>query len=237
MADYDLYYWPLPFRGQFIRAILAYAGMEWLEHDAGEIDTLMKSRPEDQPIPFMGPPVLVERRSGFALAEMPAIALHLGSSLELMPATAELRALTAKIINDANDVIDEITLDGGREMWTEEKWAEFVPRLKRWMAIWEVTGKRHGLQEDGGFLLGTPEAGVADIVTTTLWATMSDRFSVIAKMLAETAPRTAELSRRLQEHGALKALNRMSLERYGRIYCGGDIEESLRKVICSQPTR
>jgi hypothetical protein len=30
-----------------------------------------------------------------------------------------LRALTMKVVNDANDVIEEITLNGGRQMWTE----------------------------------------------------------------------------------------------------------------------
>lgn len=27
--------------------------------------------------------------------------------------------MTMKVVNDANDVIDEITLNGGRQMWTE----------------------------------------------------------------------------------------------------------------------
>lgn len=31
MSGYDLYYWPLPFRGQFLRAILAHAGKRWTE--------------------------------------------------------------------------------------------------------------------------------------------------------------------------------------------------------------
>lgn len=26
MPDYELYYWSVPFRGQFVRAVLAYAG-------------------------------------------------------------------------------------------------------------------------------------------------------------------------------------------------------------------
>jgi len=54
-----------------------------------------------------------------------------------MPATAALRATTMKIVNDANDVIDEITLDGGREMWTKKRWHDFTPRLKKWMLLWE----------------------------------------------------------------------------------------------------
>ncbi|HUD29097.1 MAG TPA: glutathione S-transferase, partial [Novosphingobium sp.] len=94
MADYDFYYWPMPFRGQFIRAILAYAGKDWIENDAEAIGRLMEKAPKDQPVPFMGPPVLVERAGGFALSEMPAIALYLGETLGLLPDTARGRAMT-----------------------------------------------------------------------------------------------------------------------------------------------
>lgn len=31
MSDYDLYYWSVPFRGQFVRAVLAYAGKAWTQ--------------------------------------------------------------------------------------------------------------------------------------------------------------------------------------------------------------
>ena len=37
MSDYDLYYWPIPLRGQFVRALLAYAGKTWTEHDGAAI--------------------------------------------------------------------------------------------------------------------------------------------------------------------------------------------------------
>lgn len=230
MADYDFHYWPLPFRGQFIRAILAYAGKTWTEHDSDEIAELMGRESADQPIPFMGPPVLIEPDSGFALSEMPAIALYLGDTLGLLPESTEARAMTAKIVNDANDVIDEITLDGGREMWTDQTWVEFLPRLKRWMTFWEVIGQRHGLAADAGFLLGTREPGVADIVTAVLWSTMGDRFPSLAQLLDETAPRVAALSRRMQDIPSLGALSTKAFEDYGDAYCGGEIEKSLRAV-------
>ena len=235
MADYDLYYWPVPFRGQFIRAILAYAGETWVEHDANEIEKMMTAAPGDQPVAFMGPPLLVDIRTGFALSEMPAIAIYLGDILGLIPDDAATRATTSKVVNDANDVIDEITIDGGRELWVPQTWNEFVPRLKRWMAIWEATGVRHGLTDDEGFLLGTDKASVADIVTSTLWSTMTGRFPVIATMLEETAPRTAALSRRLQDVPSLKALKKESDARYGDAYCGGEIEKSLFKVAGKAP--
>lgn len=231
MADYALYYWPVPFRGQFIRAILAYGGKSWTEHDEEEIGALMAKDPADQPVPFMGPPVLVDNRSGFALSEMPAITFWLGETLGLLPESTGGKAMTLKIVNDANDVIDEFTLDGGREMWTADKWREFVPRLKRWMRFWEVTGERNGLRPDEGFLLGGDAAGIADIVTATLWSTMADRFPAIGSMLEKEAPRTAALCGRIATLPALAQLARTSRDLYGDAYCGGQIEQSLRKVV------
>ena len=230
MADYRLHYWPVPFRGQFIRAILAYADADWAEGDGDAIPALMAAEPGDQPVPFMGPPVLIAEASGFALSQMPAIALYLGERLGLLPDAAEGRAMSIKIVNDANDVIDELTLDGGREMWTKPKWDAFVPRLQRWMTIFETTGERNGLEADRGFLLGTEKAGVADIVTAILWSTMSDRFPAIATLFNDTAPRIAGLSKRMQALPSLARLKERAVENYGDSYCGGEIEKSLRKV-------
>jgi glutathione S-transferase len=230
VADYDLYYWPAPFRGQFIRAILAYAGKSWSEHDSEAIGKLMTTELSQQPIPLTGPPVLIQASTGIALAQMPAIALYLGETLGLIPDTAAMRAHTMKVVNDANDVIDELTLDGGREMWTRQTWDAFVPRLERWMMIWEETGRRGGLMLDGGFLLGTPDAGVADIVTSILWSTMADRFSVIADLLKVAAPSTAGLAARMQAHPSLSALDARAHRDYGNTYCGGQIEKSLLAV-------
>ncbi|WP_395328202.1 glutathione S-transferase [Novosphingobium sp. BL-8H] len=231
MADFDLYYWPVPFRGQFIRGILAFAGKSWAEHDEDEIGALMAKAPAGQPVPFMAPPVLIDRGSGFAVAEMPAIALYLGERLDLLPRSPEGRALSIKVVNDANDVIDEITLDGGREMWTAQTWREFVPRLRRWMEIWEATGSAHGLTGEGGTLLGTDAPGLADIVTAVLWSTMADRFAPIATLLEDSAPHVAALVGRMQDMPPLATLARNSRRDYGDAYCGGQIEKSLRKVL------
>ncbi|WP_018389335.1 hypothetical protein [Ancylobacter sp. FA202] len=234
MSDYDFYYWPVPFRGQFIRALMAYAGKSWDEHGADEIEALMQCPPARQPVAFMGPPVLVERRSGLALSQMPAIALYLGETLGLIGNEAGRRALTVKVVIDANDVLDEVTLDGGRQMWTPTKWEDFIPRLVHWMTIWEATGLRYGLTEERGYLLGTAEPGVADIVTSTLWSTMSDRFPVIQELLETHAPCLAALTRRVAAVPALAALRQKSFELYGTAYCGGQIEKSLRQVLGRQ---
>lgn len=231
MPDYELYYWSVPFRGQFVRAVLAYAGKSWTEGSDTAIAKLMSGPVKDMPVPFMGPPLLIDQKAGFAIAEMPAVILYLGETLDLMPATPALRALTMKVVNDANDVIDEITLDGGRQMWTEQRWQAFVPRLKRWMSIWEETGRRHGLKADSGRLLGGETPGIADVVTATLWSTMAERFRKIEAILEETAPMTAALSRRIADLPPLAKLAAKAREDYGEAYCGGQIEASLRKVL------
>ena len=231
MEDYTLYYWSVPFRGQFVRAVLAFAGKSWREAGDGEIGRLMNLTVEEMPIPFMGPPMLVDHANNIAIAQMPAIILYLGDTPRLLPHDPALRALMMKIVNDANDVIDEITLQGGQQMWTEKKWAEFVPRLQRWMTFWEVTGHRHGLASGSGFLLGGKEPGIADIVTTTLWSTMGERFPKIAAMLDEAAPDISALARRISDLPPLRELAAKARADYGNAYCGGQIEASLRRVV------
>lgn len=231
MADYDVYYWSVPFRGQFVRAVLAYAGKTWTEGGDAAISKLMDEPVKTMPVPFMGPPMLVDKKTGFAIAQMPAIVLYLSETLELLPATPALRALTMKIVNDANDVIDEITLDGGREMWTENRWHDFVPRLKKWMSFWEEIGRRHGLKAGSGFLLGGQTPGIADVITATLWSTLSDRFPDIEIIFEEAAPMTAALTRRIANLPPLVELAAKARKDYGDAYCGGQIEASLRRVL------
>jgi glutathione S-transferase len=231
MSDYDLYYWSVPFRGQFVRAVLAYAGMSWTEAGDGAISELLGGPVKEMPVPFMGPPLLIDRNADFAIAEMPAIILYLGETLGLMPDDVALRAMTMKSINDANDVLDEITLDGGRLMWTEKRWQDFVPRLKKWMSLWEETGRRHGLNARSGFLLGGETVGIADIVTAVLWSTMADRFPRIGAILEDTAPMTAALTRRVAALPPLARLAARARADYGDAYCGGQIEASLRTVL------
>lgn len=231
MSDYELYYWSVPFRGQFVRAVLAFAGKSWTEAGDEAIQELMGSPVKTMPVPFMGPPVLIDRKAKFAIAQMPAIILHLGDTLGLMPAVRPARAMTMKIVCDANDVLDEMTLDGGRQMWTPKRWRDFVPRLKKWMSFWEETGRRHGLNADKGFLLGGKTPAIADIVTATLWSTTTERFRTIADVFEETAPATAGLTRRVARLPPLAKLAAKARKDYGDAWCGGQIEASLRRVL------
>ncbi|MCL2654546.1 MAG: glutathione S-transferase [Coriobacteriia bacterium] len=232
--DYTLYYWPVPLRGHILRAILSFAGADWEEGDPGYGAQVMNAAPTDQPVPFMGLPLLIDHTRDFALSQMPAIAFYLGEALGLLPDAPEGRALCLKVVNDTNDVLDEITLQGGMLMWTDESWQAWLPNLRRWMGMWEALGARYGLTETDGYLLGTPGPTIADVATATLWVTMCERFHPIGKMLMEEAPLTAALAHRMWATEALANFGQDTHERYGDAYCGGQIEASLRQVVGSE---
>ncbi len=95
MTDYTLYYWPLPFRGQFVRSVLAHVDATWDEAGVEAISTLRRAAPSTQSIPHMGPPVLTDHATGFSLAQTPAILGFLGSKYGLVPTDPEREALCA----------------------------------------------------------------------------------------------------------------------------------------------
>jgi glutathione S-transferase len=231
MSDYELYYWPIPFRGQFVRAVLAFAGKSWTEHSGAAISKLKSGPVGDMPVPFMGPPLLIDRQANFAISQTSAIILYLSETLDLLPTDPTVRAMTLKVVNDSVDVLDDITLDGGRLMWTKTRWRAFVPRLRKWMSLWEETGRRQKLTDKSGFLLGGDAPGIADVVTAVLWSTMADRFPKIRAIFEESAPLTAALTQRVSALPPLAKLAAKARKDYGDVYCGGQIEASLRKVL------
>ncbi|MBS1303262.1 glutathione S-transferase N-terminal domain-containing protein [Loktanella sp. SALINAS62] len=223
MSDFTLYYWPVPFRGEFVRALLAQARATVDEPDIDAVSAAMQLDPRDQPVPHMAPPMLVDNTSGEAVAEMPAICLWLGERFDLLPRAPHPKALALKIVNDANDVLDEMTLDGGRSMWTPESWADYRPRLRHWMAIWEATMEKNGFSEN--------EAEFARIVTATLWGTMTERLPELRSILDQEAPRVAKLTDATRSNGPLAVQAEESRRRFGDTWCGGDIEKSLRRAV------
>ena len=232
MADYTLYYWPLPFRGQFVRAVLAHAGASWDEPGMDDVIELKDRAVADQPVPFMAPPLLIDHAAGTSLAQMPAILAYLGGKFGLVPDDPGRAALTHKIVADANDVLDELTRFGGRSMWTREEWEPFkAERLPCWMEIFEATGHAHGLTPEGGHVLGGAAPGLADLVAATLWATMADKLPELGGMLDEHAPAVAALSRRIAEEPAQAAMREDTDTRFGHAWCGGLIEASIREML------
>lgn len=231
MADYTLYYWPIPFRGQFIRSLLTHVGASWVEAEESALRALWQAAPQDQAIPFMGAPVLVDHQADVSLSQLPAILTYLARRHGLLPDDALREALTAKVIADASDVLYEMTRYHGEQMWTAEAWSAFQPRLARWMGIFEHTGRRHGLEANSGYFLGTDGPGVADLTVAELWGTMTACFPSLRRLLDGHAPAVAQLVDRIGALPAQTALRKRTEEAFGEVWCGGEIEASLRAVI------
>ncbi|MDJ0993328.1 MAG: glutathione S-transferase [Dinoroseobacter sp.] len=231
MADYTLFYWPIPFRGQFIRSVLAHVGASWTEADTTDLVHLKSSDPAQQAVPFMGPPVLTDHAAGTSLAQTQAILTYLGGKHGLIPDDLLQAALTHKVIADANDVLYEMTLHNGAQMWTATSWTAFQPRLERWMAIFEALGSENDLSAEKGFILGTEAPSLADLVTYSLWGVMTAQLSPLRSVLDRAAPSISGLVDRIGALPAQKALWHQSQEQYGDAWCGGQIEASLRAVI------
>ena len=235
MPDYTLHYWPIPFRGQFVRAVLAHVGASWDEADMETLAVVRFAEPAAQPVPFMAVPLLTDHGAGLSIAQLPAILAWLGRKHGLVPDDAPREALTAKVVADASDVLFEATRHHGAQLWDPESWQVFRPRLARWMTIFEATGRRHGLEADAGYLLGTAAPGIADLSTSVLWGTMTHCLPALRPLLDETAPAVAGLVDRIASDPAQLALRRRSDAAWGSAWCGGEIEASLRAVLASTP--
>lgn len=231
MTDYTLFYWPIPFRGQFVRSVLAHVGASWTEATIDDLITLYKAEPATQLVPHMGPPVLTDHGADLTLAQTPAILAYLGGKYELIPADPARAALTAKIIADVNDVLCEMTLHNGAQMWTEERWETYRPRLGRWMAIFEEHGRRHDLTIGEGYFLGTDAPGLADIVVHVLWGVMTTKLPTLRPLLETSAPAVAALSDRIAQLPEQEKLRGRSDAEYGDEWCSGQIEASLRAIL------
>jgi len=231
MADYTLYYWPIQFRGEFVRSVLAYVEASWVE--AGFDQTLAQraADPDLQLVAHMGPPVLTDHDRNIHLSQMPAILAYLAEKHGLLSDDPVLRAMNHKIVADANDVLYEMTRYNGAQMWTDEAWTEFQPRLQRWMEIFEQTGRRHGVEAQSGYMLGTASPCLADLVTAGLWGTMTAKLEPLRPMLDTHAPAIAGLSDRIAALPSQAKLRKNSDAAFGDAWCSGQIEASLRAVI------
>ncbi len=231
MTEYTLYYWPLPFRGQFVRSVLAHIGASWTEASVEDLIALKETEPTRQVVPHMGPPVLTDHAADLSLAQTPAILAYLAAKSGLAPTDPAGGALTTKVIADANDVLCEMTLNNGAQMWTQEGWDSYRPRLCRWMTIFEEHGRRHGLTATAGHILGTDEPGLADLVAHILWGGMTSKLPTLRPLLETTAPSIANLSDRIARLPNQEALRAHSDAQYGDTWCSGQIEASLRAVV------
>eukprot|EP00527_Entomoneis_sp_CCMP2396_P007982 CAMPEP_0198152724 /NCGR_PEP_ID=MMETSP1443-20131203/61039_1 /TAXON_ID=186043 /ORGANISM="Entomoneis sp., Strain CCMP2396" /LENGTH=234 /DNA_ID=CAMNT_0043818835 /DNA_START=39 /DNA_END=743 /DNA_ORIENTATION=- len=231
-SRFVFYYWPLPFRGNFVRNIFAYTGTAYEEAPTEKMLEMKNSRVADQPGPFMAPPMLHDTQDDVFISQMPAICFYLSHQMGLMPSGLAEQAMAMKVIGDCTDVIEEITRSTGAQMWDKEAWGEFsTVRFVRWLSIFEELGTKNKLSDKDGFILGTEEATVADLAVHALFATMERCLPQLSPILRKNAPNVMALVDRLSANDGLKALVDKQKEALGNTYCGGMIEKSIRSMV------
>jgi glutathione S-transferase len=131
-VNYKLYYWPVPFRGNFIRLLLEEADEKYDEATDDEIMDLYLTAPEEQPFPSMAPPFLHDLDEDIFLSQMPVIVMHLAEKLNFLPPDSFKSAICLKLLLDSNDVLADITQLNGTVMWEHQSWRTFREnRLRR----------------------------------------------------------------------------------------------------------
>ena len=222
---FQLYYWPIPFRGCFISYLFAYRDVPLLDEASFEdIKSLMSLHPSEQRIPFMGPPVLRDLESDRALSQMPAIVLYVSGELDFMPDGPFDVAMCIKILMDCNDVLMEVCRYNGSSMWTREEWIPFrSERLPRWMRIFEESLQR-------GYI-GKESTSFADIGVFALFGNMTRCLPELEVDLLEHAPGIRALCRNIGSQPSLARFVAGEEEKYGKLYCGGQIEKSIRSML------
>jgi glutathione S-transferase len=224
-ARFQLYYWPIPFRGCFVSYLFAYRDVPLaLEASLELINDMKNMPPGEQDIPFMGPPVLRDLESGRTLGQMPAIVLYVSRELGLLPDDAFDMSMSMKILMDCNDVLMEMCRYNGSSMWTREEWQQFRSRrLPRWMHIFEETLKR-------GFL-GQDAVTFADIGAYALFGNMTRCLPELEADLVGHAPGIHALCDRIGSQPSVARYVAAQEQEYGKLYCGGQIEASIREML------
>ena len=224
-SRFQLYYWPLPFRGCFVSYLFAYRDVPLQEEADFETIMDLKSRPPgDQDIPFMGPPVLVDLQSDRAISQMPAIVLYASRELDLLPEDPFDVAMCMKVLMDCNDVLMEICRYNGSIMWERETWFEFrSQRLPHWLEIFEESLNRG--------TVGSDPISFADIGVFALFGNMTRCLPPLAADLRQGAPGIDALCKRIVSKPSLASFVADQEQRYGDLYCGGQIERSIRSML------
>ncbi len=230
--DYKLYYWAIPFRGDFIRLLLEDAAMKYEEGTSEEIVELKSMSVGEQPLPSMAPPFLKDYDNGVFLNQMPTILMYLAEKLDYLPKDPYQSAVCLKLILDSNDVLAEITNLNGSMMWEYDKWKAFrTNRLKRWFEIFEETGKQFGLNKDGAYFLGGERISVADIIVFGLWGTMTRCLPELSVDFEKHAPKLFSLCRRIGDRPQIRDFVKRQRQKSGNLYCAGQIEKSIRSML------
>jgi glutathione S-transferase len=99
------------------------------------------------------------------------------------------------------------------------------------LEIFEQTGRNFGLGSKSGYMLGGEALSVADIVTYALWGTMIRCLPDLSVDCREYSPNVFALCQRIENRPKIQKFVEGQMQRYGNLYCGGQIEKSIRQML------
>lgn len=222
---FQLFYWPLAFRGCFVSYLFAYRDEPLLEDNNPDTIAELKSLPpSEQDIPFVGPPVLKDLENDRTLSQMPAIVHYVAQELDLSPTQPYDAALCTKVLMDCNDLLMELCRYNGSSMWTREEWVEFRSRrLPQWLGIFEASLTRGHI--------GNEPVTFADIGVYALFGNMIRCLPELESDLRAHAPGVHRLCQRIGAKASLATYVEGQERKFGKLYCGGQIEASIREML------
>ena len=232
-SKYTIYYWPISFRGEFIKILLTSQGIEYSTAKVQELLAL-KNAPVGSTagLNFMAPPLLYDMEEKVYVSQTGTIVSYLARKHHLVPQD-HCKLMTAeKLVNDCNDVLAELTRNNGSKMWEEvDDFKAFLDgRFKKWLQIIEKTGTDNGLK-DGQYYLGGEQMTFADTSLVACFGVMDHCLGGVERKFGQVlrlnAPTVMQLVDRLKQTENIKAY-------FGQMketpYCGGQIEASIRKM-------
>ena len=228
--DYQLFYWNVPFRGNFPLILMSEAGLKFEVVDASKIypDSSLSII-----CPGVAPPYLLDCKENKYLNQMPAIMMHLASRHNLLPKNSPDVWLALKLILDCNDILYEITRYHGMEMWTSQKWKEFrTYRLSKWLNQFETIGYERLDKTSGFFFDG--KISVADLSVTALLGALKWSFPALTTDMKASCPNVLSLVERVEKREGIKQFLKKQRKELGKEYCSGQIEDSIRSMLSSQ---
>jgi glutathione S-transferase len=80
-------------------------------------------------------------------------------------------------------------------------------------------------------MLGGDQISVADIATCALWGTMIRCLPELSADCQKHAPNIFELCQRIENRPKIQSFLEEQNQNYGNLYCGGQIEQSIRRML------
>eukprot|EP01084_Bolivina_argentea_P071060 129234_1 len=130
-------YWPLRFRGNFLKLILEEKSIEYSCTKPGDwksVKDIITKDIKDRIYPVFAPPILT--CNNFISSQMPACCQYLAKKYGMDGLNLEDSTHALMICMNCNDIFHEVTRANGAQMWTYKEWIEWkTTRLIKWLDL------------------------------------------------------------------------------------------------------